>query len=194
LDGGWRYATIADVDHIFAKLFDGFYATNVYGSSDSFQSPYADQLTDIYAFQSLFGFVDRYSENPSDIGNRILRMTYGMYGDENVRTGFGNRFSLVNMMGAYEDICVGPSTCNNFIGNDVAATFAPGTSHTEIYGTERQPTSWASTADPVVFTFAVRDHCTGECERTFYVPEPSITLLIASGLIAIGVVRRKAGT
>jgi hypothetical protein len=33
LDGGWRYATVAEVDNIFSKLFDGYYDTNAYGSS-----------------------------------------------------------------------------------------------------------------------------------------------------------------
>jgi hypothetical protein len=180
LDGGWRYATNEEVANIFSQLFDGFYANNPYGSSysgciyvagicDHFETTYTDQLADIYNFQSLFGFVQHGS------GVTTEKFTYGLYGDEYIRKGFGGQYSHVNIMGTYD------------------ASMRQDNPATEVYGPESIGGAAAGSPWPINFTYAVRTHCEEKCARDVFVPEPPINLLMASGLIAIGILRRKRG-
>jgi hypothetical protein len=111
-------------------------------------------------------------------------MTYGRYADDYIRTGFGFGFSPVYTIGTTEAICAATNTCT-----DARGMFAPGETYTTVYGTGRTVNGYAGTADPVIFTFAVRDHCTGECVRPVYVPEPSTAWLIGTGLLVIWMTR-----
>lgn len=176
LDGGWRYATNEEVENIFSQIFDGFYANTPYGYSSthpyyaSTTPPYANQLADIHAFQSLFGYVQNGS------GVTTERFTYGLYGDEYIRNGYGGPGSQVHLLGAYD------GSLNESAGYN-----------TEVYGPDFISGTSPQSAWYLNFTFAVRAHCEDECDRAVYnVPEPSIAFLMTSGLIAFGLVRRIA--
>jgi len=75
-NSGWRYATNSEVEGLFAKLFDGFYSTNSYGASISYDGSYADQLTDVSQMHALFGRME-HAIYPG------LYLSLGYYIDEN---------------------------------------------------------------------------------------------------------------
>jgi len=84
LNLGWRIATNAEVEVLFAVLFDGYYDTNANNSSNSADGTYADQLADINSFSGLFGLTD------SCCGGE---RAYGRYMDED---------NILRMMGTFK--------------------------------------------------------------------------------------------
>ena len=85
--GGWRYATNAEVEDLFAQSFSGYYdtRTDTHVSATSDGSAYLSQLNDIVLFRSLFG----------DIAYGIDGAHYyslGLYEDED---------SILRVMGTY---------------------------------------------------------------------------------------------
>jgi hypothetical protein len=87
---GWRYATNAEVEGLFGQLFAGYYDTDEGGLSNSYNSPYADQLEDVEAFQEFFGINLNVVSIPT-------YHTYGLYEDEN---------SVIRIMGANNSVDV----------------------------------------------------------------------------------------
>ena len=99
-NSGWRLATNSEVEDLFYQSFDGFYATNINGRSDSDQNPYADQLEDVLNWESLFGSIDGRS--------------FGMYMDENAEWEFigifrNANYSYTRIYGLDTDFTFSPS-------------------------------------------------------------------------------------
>ncbi|MGW8179327.1 MAG: hypothetical protein ACWGQW_11285 [bacterium] len=164
LGGGWRYATEDEVDNLFYKVFENFYPNTDYGSSYSgciyaagecVQQllTYPGQLDDIHEFQGLF--------SSASLQSFSGKMTYGLYANDALRKGFSLPSSNAYLLGAYEN--------EGFTD--------------AVYGPDRKEYGvLARYGQPIMFTFAVRDHCDGPCERPVFVPEPPVSVLMASGI------------
>ena len=115
---GWRLANNTEVNDLFYKLFDGFYAnsTSKPGVSDSRRlNVYADHAEDAAAFQSLFGI----TYVNTDLN---FQYSYGLYFDEN---------NIVKNMGVFESLnsltyteIFGPETGGSYSVDYAAPAFA----------------------------------------------------------------------
>lgn len=101
--GGWRFATNAEIEHLFSISFDGYYDTEAEHYSRSDSGAYSDQLADINAFVGLFG----------DTNDELAEYyeSYGFYVDED---GLWRLLGGLSYRGGEQNWVIGPEYTGDY--------------------------------------------------------------------------------